>query len=244
MSKIIVGLLPKVELYTTNDPYLDLYMFVNNYPKKVFEAGAIPIGLTLNDGEISEDQLDLCDAFIIPGGTRIDKSYYRVLEYARRTNKPVLGICAGMQAMAIYSVIYDECVKKNVDPMDNEEFRVLYDEMKTTNPTLYKLPEDNFHFHHSTRDTIEECKHDITIYDDTLLQSVYNSNTTRVVSYHSSAIKRMGSIFTQSAEASDDVIEGIENKDMLWMGVQYHPEIDENDVLIEQYVRKIERRNR
>ena len=242
MSKLIIGVLPKVELYTNNDPYMDLYMFVNNYPKKVYEAGAIPIGLVLNDGEISVEQLDLCDAFIIPGGTRIDKSYYRVLEYARRTRKPVLGICAGMQSMAIYSTVYDECVKYDVDPMDNEEFRKIYDEVKINTPILYKLPEDNFHFHHSTRDTIEECKHEIKLHDDSLLKSMYEQDIIKGVSYHSYAIQRMGSMFSQSAEASDKVIEGIENKDLLWVGVQYHPEVDEKDGLIKQYVRKIEGR--
>ena len=52
-------------LYENDDPYQDRYVFINNYPKKVYEAEAIPLGLLFNDGKISLDQLRLCDAFFV-----------------------------------------------------------------------------------------------------------------------------------------------------------------------------------
>ena len=43
--------------------------------------------------------LDICDAFIIPGGTFYYKFDEYVIEYARKSNKPLLAICLGFQAM-------------------------------------------------------------------------------------------------------------------------------------------------
>lgn len=56
-KRIVIGIVPTIRLYETNDPYQDRYVFVNNYPKKIYEAGAIPLGLLLNDGKICVEQL-------------------------------------------------------------------------------------------------------------------------------------------------------------------------------------------
>ena len=89
-KKIIIGIVPTLHLYETEDPYQDRYEFVNNYPKKIYEAGAIPIGLLLNDGKISMEQLELCDAFLFPGGSRIDHELYKILVYAYKKKNQYL----------------------------------------------------------------------------------------------------------------------------------------------------------
>ena len=239
MNKIVVGIVPKIVLNTTDDPYQDIYSFVNNYPKRIYEAGAIPVGLLFNDGKISLEQLELCDAFIIPGGNRIDQGFYQLLAYAKKNNKPVLGICMGMQAISVFSVINDM-----IDDLDNpESFRIAYEDMKNNNPTLYKLDEDNIHSHQVIRTNVDTARHDVTLDKNSLLAELYNKEVVSGVSLHGIAIKRVGSLMNVVGHTEDDVIEAIENKDLLWLGVQYHPEIDDEDVLINRFIKEIERRS-
>ena len=164
-DKIVVGIVPRIDLFLNNDPYTDNYSFVNNYSKRVIEAGGVPIGLLMDNGELSYDQLDLCDAFIIPGGNRIDKSIYLLLEYAHKNNKPVLGICMGMQAMVMYSVLIDE----GVTPTNKDEYRVIYDKVKSTNPVLKKLEDNSKHLHIVTRGNIDFARHEVTFNKDSLV---------------------------------------------------------------------------
>lgn len=77
----------------------------------------IPFSLSNND-----EILSICDGFLIPGGDDIDAKYYhqlnheknslvdervdkndfKVLDYAIKNNKPVLGICRGLQLINVY----------------------------------------------------------------------------------------------------------------------------------------------
>ena len=237
-DKIVVGIVPRIDLFLNNDPYTDNYSFVNNYSKRVIEAGGVPIGLLMDNGELSYDQLDLCDAFIIPGGNRIDKSIYLLLEYAHKNNKPVLGICMGMQAMVMYSVLIDE----GVTPTNKDEYRVIYDKVKSTNPVLKKLEDNSKHLHIVTRGNIDFARHEVTFNKDSLVSELYEKDKVNGVSLHGVVVNRTGSLLNVVGNTDDGVIEAVENKDLLWIGVQYHPEIDEDDKLIYKFIKEIEGR--
>ena len=71
MRKPIIGIIPTEYLFQSENPYDDYYKFINNYGKRVIEAGGIPYGILLDDGKINKDMLELCDAFIITGGNQI-----------------------------------------------------------------------------------------------------------------------------------------------------------------------------
>ena len=237
-DKLVIGIVPEIELYKNDDPYEDGYFIVNNYPKRVYESGAIPIGLLLNDGKLSLEQLSLCDAFIIPGGVKIDPSIYQLLEYAKDNNKPVLGICLGMQAMSIFSVLND----KGVKPSDQDSYRVAYDEMKKNKPVLHRLDNNEKHFHIVTRDNIDFARHEIDVDDNSLLSELYEGISINGVSLHGVVVQYVGSLLNVVGKTSDGIIEAVENKELLWIGVQYHPEIDDKDILINNYIKEIERR--
>ena len=238
MNKIIVGIFPKVVLQYTEDPFQDVYTVVNNYAKRVYQSDAIPIGLLLNDGHISLEQLDLCDAFILPGGSRIDPSVYHLLQYAYENKKPVLGVCMGMQEMMIYSVLKDD----GANPFEPDKYKIAYDNMKSNDPVLYKAENRDFHFHEPVFD-LDTIRHPIKIEKNSLLSSMYNDATElNVVSLHGIEAKRKGSILDIVSYSDDGVIEAVENKDLLWIGVQYHPEIDDKDILIERFIKEVERR--
>lgn len=55
--------------------------------------------------------LNLCDGFIIPGGSTWNDVDIKVLKHAMKYNKPVLGICAGMQAIANVNTFMDHTIK-------------------------------------------------------------------------------------------------------------------------------------
>ncbi len=239
-KKIVVGILPTIHLYETNDPYEDRYVFINNYPKKIYESGAIPVGLLFNDGKISLEQLDMCDAFLFPGGSRIDHELYKVLLYAYQKKKPVLGICMGMQAMAIFSVMQEETHGKYLS-LSSEEINAIYQKMKKENPTLNILGHPNIHGDVTVhRDNIDEAKHLIQISNNSFLQKVYKGNEANVVSLHNVVVQRVGPLFKVSARASDGVIEAIESVDdkLFWIGVQFHPEVTDEE-LIKMWIEKI-----
>lgn len=52
------------------------------------------------------DVLNLCDGIIMPGGAKIFEYDRFICEYCINTNKPVLGICLGMQIMSYYNSDY------------------------------------------------------------------------------------------------------------------------------------------
>lgn len=239
-KKKIIGIVPTLHLYENDDPYQDRYVFINNYPKKVYEAGAIPLGLLFNDGKISLEQLELCDAFLFPGGSRIDHELYKVLLYAYQKKKPVLGICMGMQAMAIFSVMFEETHSKYVK-MSSEEINAVYQNMKKENPTLEMLEKPNGHGSVIlNRTNEEEAKHFIQIEAGSFLEEVYGILEERVVSLHNVVVRRVGPLFKIVAHAPDGIIEAIESVDptLFWIGVQFHPEVT-NDPLIAKWIEKI-----
>ena len=96
-------------------------VFVNeDYLSLLKRYNLTPIIIPYNI-EVSDELLSLCDGFLIPGGDDIDASYYhkenldscvladsrvdtldfKVLDYALKSNKPVLGICRGLQLINI-----------------------------------------------------------------------------------------------------------------------------------------------
>lgn len=245
--KLIIGILPTINIYQNDNPYDDRYSFVNNYPKKVYAAGGIPIGLLLSDGIVEESLLELCDAFLWPGGSRIDKNLYRILYHSYKYKKPFLGICMGMQGMALFSVM-DEEIKKNQLNFDNitsEQFQKIYQKMSEENPVLAILDRPNIHGHIITRDNIDTARHLITITKDSFLYQIYQKEIINVVSLHNVIVKRAGNFLQVTAQSEDSVVEAVEANDpsLFWVGVQYHPEIEEDNVLLNAFVEECYRRN-
>lgn len=56
--------------------------------------------LTDEQYEDIKRQVDLCDGIICPGGDEFFDYDFKVIEYCYNINKPLLGICLGMQAIA------------------------------------------------------------------------------------------------------------------------------------------------
>lgn len=59
--------------------------------------------LTLEDMEILDTQISLCDGLVMPGGYRIYYYDKYICQKANELNIPLLGICMGMQIMCNYN---------------------------------------------------------------------------------------------------------------------------------------------
>ena len=130
--KVIIGIVPACKRNDEN-PYEYRYSFINNYSKKILKNNALPIGILLNDCKMDEDILNICDGFLFPGGNRFEKFHLEILIHAIKYNKPVLGICLGMQVMVYYDILkkyIDEFnLSLNIDNLWNAYLKIKDDKI-------------------------------------------------------------------------------------------------------------------
>jgi putative glutamine amidotransferase len=183
------------------------------YADAVAEAGGVPTYLPIQPGP--EQIADRIDGLLIPGGDDLlpevpypDEIRFEaapseqvdfdraLLARALARGVPVLGICYGMQILALHhrgSLLYHI-------PLDVPE----------ANP--HQLPED-------------EGRHSIRVKPGTLLEAVIGADPEPVNSSHHQAVARAGEGLRESARAADGVVEAIEGAgDRFCLGVQWHPE--------------------
>ena len=98
--KKIIGIIPSTLGFNTNNPFDDKYYVQNTYIEKLNKI-AIPIIIPPTNLSLNKEQLDICDSFLLIGGKNVHKYHYEVIDYAIKTNKKLLGICLGMQAIGI-----------------------------------------------------------------------------------------------------------------------------------------------
>ena len=149
-----------------------------------------------------ERVLNLCDGFILPGGD----TWYRldevVIDYAIRRDKPLLGICLGMQVLSKVlsgekEIAYDNTIKNN---------------------TLINHLEPN-----------KDYVHSVIIDKNSKLYSIIGEEKIRVNSRHSYHVPELDNTLI-CARSSDGLIEGVELKDKKFIiGVQWHPESNLED---------------
>ena len=146
--------------------------------------------------------LDMCDGFIVPGGTQFYHFDEYVIDYAIKKDKPLLAICLGFQAMC-------SMFAKNRDKFD----------MTTHDKTGFHFGKQN------------EYVHQVFIAENTLLSKIIGEDVISVNSVHHDLVEFKMDTLVSSGEAEDGVCEAVEypNKKFI-LGLQWHPEyiMDEN----------------
>lgn len=232
MTKKVIGIVPKANSLFTTDFYNDdIYAFVNNYGKRITEAGGLPIGLVpIDAGENAsgiEEQLDMCHALLFSGGGRIWPYHIRAIHYAYKRGIKVLGICMGMQVMHTYFILRDEAQRRGLTDASADELLEIYDEMKKAR--YYFVEPVSHHWDiDPTASHMQDAKH--------LVYVKCQSNTSKVmglepfdkinaVTMHRYRVINPSKDLAVTMMADDDTIEGIEYGDV-FIGVQFHPEAE------------------
>lgn len=198
------------------------YALRQNYCDAILAAGGIPFPVS-HHLELVEEYVQLADGFVFTGGAfDIDPALYgvdqrhetvttkqqrtafewRLLQLAHAQEKPILGICGGMQLMNVV--------------MGGTLIQHIPDEVSNCLP-------------HEQANPRTEPGHDIEIYEGTLLHRLVNNEMVEgkipVNTAHHQAIKSLAIGFRINSVASDGIIEGIEHlKHPFCLGVQWHPE--------------------
>lgn len=198
------------------------YALRQNYCEAILAAGGIPLPVP-HHALLAEDYATLADGFIFTGGNfDIDPSLYgvshrhdsvkikaertafewRLLQLAYEKEKPILGICGGMQLLNV--VLGGTLIQHIPDEVENC-------------------------LSHEQLNPRTEAGHEVEICENTILHRLLASSGIHgkipVNTAHHQAIKSVGAGLRINATAPDGVIEGIEDPNRPFcLGVQWHPE--------------------
>ena len=104
----------------TNDIGLKQEKVPSSLIKILEENEVLPI-IIPNIDDISY-YLDICDGFIVPGGITWNDVDVNIIKYVFKNDKPFLGICAGMQALANIDTFVDNTIKVEKHNVPNVEY--------------------------------------------------------------------------------------------------------------------------
>lgn len=217
LNKPIIGIVSQSYGFDDDALFKDRYYILDNYPKCLVECDAIPIGIVFNNLQVIPENLKICDGFLLTGGIRIDNYHLQIIDYAIKNKIPILGICCGMQAMAMYSL--KEQTESNV---------------------LSKINSLLSHDSKGSKQDKGRKAHKIKIIDeDSWLYKLFQQKVIEVNSYHNYQINNVGSNFKITALSEDGIIEAIEynNNNQFVLGVQWHPELlREQQVILKKFI--------
>lgn len=212
--KPIIGVVPLVD-----HQRLSLWM-LPGYMRGIEEAGGIPVMLPLTtDKDVLKGAMDICQGFLLTGGQDVSPLLYdeeissqcgecsserdtmeaELLQIALVEDKPVFGICRGIQFLNVYLG------------------GTLYQDIPTDYPTNIN--------HHMTP-PYDRMTHYVSILPETTLHDILKRTTLPVNSYHHQAVKNLGKGLELAAISEDGLTEGVYMPDHRFVvAVQWHPEL-------------------
>ena len=140
----------------------------------------------------------------------------------------MLGICLGMQMMNTYFLVAEEAVRRGwAGPL-----LALFDQMKKER-YMFTEPVDGHWSGHITRDSVDSFKHPIHVVPDSRLARLTGRETIFGASMHNYRITHPAEALTVAGRTDDGTIEALEFGEQM-LGVQFHPEADDqNDALFQ-----------
>src|SRR3954469_19047772 len=200
------------------------------YTVTLTAAGAIPWMIPLVDDDTLRGVYEELDAVFLPGGADIDPLTYgadphplcdrtdrerdrvevSLAKWALEDEKPVLGVCRGMQLI-------------NVAAGGS-----LYQDLAEERPGSLKHDYFPFRGQSFARDYLA---HEVSVAEGTRLAERMGSGALKVNSMHHQGVRALGQGLVATAVAPDGLIEAIEGAgDGYLVAVQWHPEaLTDND---------------
>ena len=194
----------------------------DGYCEGIIEAGGMPVVLPLSENEeLLDKMINTCDGFLISGGPDIDARMYGeenkvfneeispyrdfleayIIKKAIQINKPLLGICRGIQVMNV--------------AMGGTLYQDIHSQIKEKE--LIK---------HSQSAPKWYATHSVLLEGSSKLNDILKKEKIDVNSYHHQAVKDLAPGFKITAISPDGIIEAIEHSNHRFaVGVQWHPEL-------------------
>lgn len=213
LKKPVIGLVP---LY---DEEKESYWMLPGYMKGLERAGAVPVMMPLTeDPEVIERLAEVFDGFVLTGGHDVDPALYgeepldvcgpicdrrdrmeaMLLEQVLKLNKPVLGICRGLQFLNVYLG------------------GTLYQDLTTQHPSRID---------HHMRPPYNRPVHEVIVERSSPLHMIMGKDKLQVNSYHHQAIRTLAPGLQAMARSEDGLVEAAW---MPWKrfvaAFQWHPE--------------------
>lgn len=211
--KPVIGLVPLV------DEGRDSLWMLPGYMEGIAGAGGLSFMLPLSGDEADLSRLfSLCDGLLLTGGHDVSPALYGqsplpvcgacsperdrmesiLLRLAMAENKPVLGICRGLQFM------------------NAALGGSLWQDLPSQHPSGIS--------HHGAP-PYDRPVHAVTVLPDTPLSAVLGESSLPVNSYHHQAVRELAPCLRPMALSPDGLVEAAWHPEMhfLW-GVQWHPE--------------------
>ncbi len=215
MEKPIIAITPQYD-YKNN-----FLRIGENYMKAIKCAGGIPVLLPLdiNDSE-GEQIIDYFDGFLFSGGPDVDPFLFGeetipeggvvlperdsmemlIFQAAYMANKPILGICRGLQVINIFlgGTIYQDIKSQYISNTLLGHYQKSANEVET---------------------------HNVNIERNSLLDTIIGKDIIRVNSFHHQAISRLAPCLRACGLSADSLIEAAYDPCRTFLlGVQWHPE--------------------
>lgn len=187
------------------------------YLDAISASGGIPLVLNPRDPKEINELVMRLDGFMLTGGQDVSPLFYgeephqklgttnyqrdlyelTLTKAALAANKPILGICRGMQIInvALGGTLYQDLGEKADLAVKHQQF-----------PTDWNQP-----------------THSLQFCDNTPLHQLFGDSTL-VNSFHHEAIKDLAAGWQAIATSKDGVIEATYNQSAKLLGVQWHPE--------------------
>ena len=209
----VIGLIP---LY---DDEKESYWMLPGYEKVIEKCGGLPIILPFSENkEELIEAYSLCSGILFTGGHDVGPNVYGskpsekcgtpctvrdtmegiLLEKCLEENKPVFGICRGIQFINAYLG------------------GTLYQDLPSEHPSATE---------HHMAPPYDRAAHNIEVIANTRLAQIIGAGTHQVNSYHHQAIKDLSEKVEEMAISEDGLVEAIEVKQQKFaIAVQWHPE--------------------
>lgn len=229
--KVIIGLSPRLLREVPGFKGKTLQYLEQSMAHCVMRLGAVAVMIPTveHSSDISrwdvstDDYVSVLDGLILQGGADIDPVVYgeqrtdvlgpidavrdqfelELLRAFAAQDKPVLGVCRGMQ---LINVAYGGD---------------LYQDLQAAGVPAHA---------HRVLDLYDEHTHEVDIVDGSWLQSIYSgAQRARVTSIHHQGVRRLGRDLIVEANSTDGVIECVRHRGSSFMlGVQWHPEFHDS----------------
>lgn len=214
---------PVIGITAFHHPETGFFSSPVGYAKAVQRSGGIPIllpPLQLDPAAI----VDITDGLIFSGGGDIDPSLYNGLSHptiygihldrdaseialakqAMQADKPVLGICRGLEVLMVAS----------------------------GGDLVQHVPEEFGETIRHRIDRLTPTEHRVQILQNSQLAKIIEREEVTVVSWHHQAVRTAPLGWRVAAKAPDGVIEALEHEDHPWgIVLQWHPELSPADPL-------------